>query len=154
MGMMEVFKKLLGQSNEAEVRRLQKIADQVLAKEAEYRALTDEQLQAKTPEFKQRLQSRAKRWTIFCPTPLPPAAKPPTAALGMRPFRVQVIGGIMPASGPHRGDEDRRGQNPGGHPARLPKRPDRRGRPHRHRQRLPGHAATASGWARSTASWA
>ena len=55
MGMMEVFKKLLGQSNEAEVRRLQKIADQVLAKEAEYRALTDEQLQAKTPEFKQRL---------------------------------------------------------------------------------------------------
>ena len=60
MGMMEVFKKLLGQSNEAEVRRLQKIADQVLAKEAEYRALTDEQL----------------RWTIFCPTPLPPAAKP------------------------------------------------------------------------------
>ena len=57
MGMMEVFKKLLGQSNEAEVRRLQKIADQVLAKEAEYRALTDEQLQAKTPEFKKRLQA-------------------------------------------------------------------------------------------------
>ena len=55
MGMMEVFKKLLGQSNEAEVRRLQKIADQVLAREAEYRALTDEQLQAKTSEFKDRL---------------------------------------------------------------------------------------------------
>ena len=50
--MMEVFKKLLGQSNEAEVRRLQKIADQVLAKEAEYRALTDEQLEVQTPEFK------------------------------------------------------------------------------------------------------
>lgn len=57
MGMMEVFKKLLGQSNEAEVRRLQKIADQVLVREAEYRALTDEQLQAKTPEFKQRLKA-------------------------------------------------------------------------------------------------
>ena len=55
----------------------------------------------------------------------------------------------MPASGPHRGDEDRRGQDPDRHPARLPERPDRRGRPHRHCQRLPGHAATANGWARS-----
>ena len=46
---MDGIKKLFGQSNEAEVKRLQKIADQVLAKENEYKALTDEQLQQKTP---------------------------------------------------------------------------------------------------------
>ena len=78
MGMMEVFKKLLGQSNEAEVRRLQKIADQVLAKEAEYRALTDEQLQAKTPESSSASKP-AKRWTISCRKPLPPAGRLPGA---------------------------------------------------------------------------
>lgn len=86
MGMMEVFKKLLGQSNEAEVRRLQKIADQVLAKEAEYRALTDEQLQAKTPEFKQRLKA-GETLDDIRPTPLPPAAKPLIAPWACVPIR-------------------------------------------------------------------
>ena len=48
--MFDFFRKLLGQSNEAEVKRLQKIADKVLAKEDEYKKLTDEELQHKTPE--------------------------------------------------------------------------------------------------------
>ncbi len=94
MGMMEVFKKLLGQSNEAEVRRLQKIADQVLAKEAEYRALTDEQLQAKTPEFKQRLKAGETLDDIL-PDAFAACREAADRTVGMRPYPVQMIGGIV-----------------------------------------------------------
>ena len=93
MGMMEVFKKLLGQSNEAEVRRLQKIADQVLAKEAEYRALTDEQLQAKTPEFRQRLKAGETLDDIL-PDAFAACREAADRTVGMRPYPVQVIGGV------------------------------------------------------------
>ena len=93
MGMMEVFKKLLGQSNEAEVRRLQKIADQVLAKEAEYRALTDEQLQAKTPEFKQRLAA-GETLDHLLPDAFAACREAAERTVGMRPYPVQVIGGV------------------------------------------------------------
>ena len=93
MGMMEVFKKLLGQSNEAEVRRLQKIADQVLAREAEYRALTDEQLQAKTPEFKQRLKVGETLDDIL-PDAFAACREAADRTVGMRPYPVQVIGGV------------------------------------------------------------
>ena len=93
MGMMEVFKKLLGQSNEAEVRRLQKIADQVLAKEAEYRALTDEQLQAKTPEFKQRLKA-GETLDHLLPDAFAACREAADRTVGLRPYPVQVIGGV------------------------------------------------------------
>ena len=93
MGMMEVFKKLLGQSNEAEVRRLQKIADQVLAREAEYRALPDEQLQAKTPEFKQRLKAGETLDDIL-PDAFAACREAADRTVGMRPYPVQVIGGV------------------------------------------------------------
>ena len=93
MGMMEVFKKLLGQSNEAEVRRLQKIADQVLAKEAEYRALTDEQLQAKTPEFKKRLQA-GETLDDLLPDAFAACREAADRTVGLRPYPVQVIGGV------------------------------------------------------------
>ena len=90
---MEVFKKLLGQSNEAEVRRLQKIADQVLAREAEDRALTDEQLQAKTPEFKQRLKAGETLDDIL-PDAFAACREAADRTVGMRPYPVQVIGGV------------------------------------------------------------
>ncbi len=93
MGMMDVFKKLLGQSNEAEVKRLQKIADQVLAREAEYRALTDEQLQAKTPEFKKRLQAGETLDDIL-PDAFAACREAAERTVGMRPYPVQVIGGV------------------------------------------------------------
>jgi len=51
----DMVKKMLGQSNEAEVKRLQKIADKVLQKEDEYKALSDDALRGKTEEFKGRL---------------------------------------------------------------------------------------------------
>jgi len=93
LAMLEFFKKLLGQSNEAEVKKLQKIADQVLAKEEEYKALTDEQLQLKTPELKQRLKDGETLDDI-----LPDAFAAFREAVwrvdGKRLFPVQIMGGI------------------------------------------------------------
>ena len=54
--MLDFVKKILGGGNEAQLKKLQKPVDDVMALEAEYRALTDEQLQAKTQEFRERLR--------------------------------------------------------------------------------------------------
>ena len=53
---MSLFKKLFGDYSTKEIKRINKTKDMVLALEEEYSKLTDEQLQAKTPEFKERLE--------------------------------------------------------------------------------------------------
>ena len=52
---MSLFTKLFGTASQRELKSIYPIADKVEALEEEYKALTDAQLQAKTPEFKQRL---------------------------------------------------------------------------------------------------
>ena len=59
--MKDFFKKLLGQSNDAEVRRLQKIADSVLALEDKYKGLSDEELQR---QEKRRKEKSAVRFVV------------------------------------------------------------------------------------------
>ena len=54
--MLTFFKKLLGSSNERHVKKMQPVVDQINAKEIEYQKLTDDQLKAKTDEFKARIQ--------------------------------------------------------------------------------------------------
>ena len=73
---MGLLKKLFGTSSEKELKAITPIVDKIEALDGEYSALTDEQLQAKTPEFKQRLQT-ARAWTTSCPRPLPPAGRRP-----------------------------------------------------------------------------
>lgn len=76
--MFDWVKKLLGSSNDAEVKKLQKTVNAVEALEDEYKALTDEQLRAKTDEFRARLQMAKPKMT-FCPKRSPPSAKPTPA---------------------------------------------------------------------------
>ena len=72
--MFEWLKKLLGNSNEAEVKKLSRIVDQVEALEDSYKQLTDEQLRAKTDEFRPA-STTAKPRTTSSPRPLPPSAR-------------------------------------------------------------------------------
>ena len=90
---MDGIKKLFGQSNEAEVKRLLKIADKVLAKEDEYKALTDAQLQAKTPEFKARL-AKGETLDDLLPDAFAACREAAVRTVGMKPYPVQVVGGI------------------------------------------------------------
>ena len=54
---MGLLKKLFGTTSEREVKAISPIVDKIEALDAEYSALTDEQLQAKTQEFKDRYQN-------------------------------------------------------------------------------------------------
>ena len=58
---MGLIQKIFGTYSQRELKSIYPIADKIEALEEEYRALTDEQLQAKTPECKQRLQQLGQR---------------------------------------------------------------------------------------------
>ena len=92
--MLDWLKKLLGNSNDAEVKKLSKIVDQVEALEDSYKQLTDEQLRAKTDEFRARLHNGETEDDIL-PEAFATVREAAWRVLGMRPFRVQLIGGIV-----------------------------------------------------------
>ena len=93
MALTDILKKMLGQSNEAEVRKLQKIADQVLAKEADYSALSDAALQQKTGEFKALLEE-GKTLDDILPDAFAAFREAVWRVDEKRLFPVQVVGAV------------------------------------------------------------
>jgi len=93
LAIMEGLKKLFGMGNEAQVKKLQKIADQVLEREAQYARLTDEQLQQKTPEFKQRL-ANGETLDDLLPDAFAAFREAVWRVDGKKLFPVQIMGGI------------------------------------------------------------
>ncbi|WP_424960090.1 preprotein translocase subunit SecA [Ihubacter sp. mB4P-1] len=91
MGLME---KIFGDLNEKEVKKIGKIVDQVEALDTAMQALTDEELQAKTPEFKERLAAGETLDDIL-PEAFAVCREGAWRALGMKHFRVQLIGGVV-----------------------------------------------------------
>ncbi len=93
MSLKDLLKSMFGVSNEVQVKRLAKIAELVLAKEDEYKGLTDSELRAKTAEFKGLVQGGMSLDDI-----LPDAFAAFREAVwrvdGKRLFPVQVIGGV------------------------------------------------------------
>ena len=92
--MLNLLKKLLGGAPDAEVRKLQKTVDAIEALEDEYRKLTDAQLRAKTEEFRARLQKGETEDDIL-PEAFATVREAADRVLGMRPYRVQLLGGIV-----------------------------------------------------------
>ena len=91
---MGLIQKIFGTYSERELKSIYPIADKIEALEEEYRALTDEQLQAKTPEFKQRLQ-QGETLDDILPEAFAAVREAADRVLGLRPYRVQLIGGIV-----------------------------------------------------------
>ena len=91
---MGLFKKLFGDYSSREIKRIIPIQKQVLALEEEYKALTDTQLQAKTPEFKERLKNGETLDDIL-PEAFAACREASARVLNMRHFPVQIIGGIV-----------------------------------------------------------
>ena len=92
--MFDWLKKLLGGGSEAEVKKLSKTIDAVEALEEEYKKLTDEQLRAKTEEFRARLQKGETEDDIL-PEAFATVREAAWRVLGMRHYRVQLIGGMV-----------------------------------------------------------
>ncbi|MBQ4573160.1 MAG: preprotein translocase subunit SecA [Clostridia bacterium] len=91
---MSLFKKLFGDYSSREIKRIIPIQKQVLALEEEYKKLTDAGLQAKTPEFKERLKNGETLDQIL-PEAFAACREASARVLNMRHFPVQIIGGIV-----------------------------------------------------------
>ena len=91
---MSFLKKIFGDYSSKEVKRILPLQKQVLALEDEYAALTDEQLKAKTPEFKERLQNGETLDDIL-PEAFAACREASARVLNMKHFPVQIIGGII-----------------------------------------------------------
>ncbi len=92
--MLDFLKKVLGNGNDTQLKKLEKPVGAVMALENEYRKLTDEQLQAKTAEFKTRLANGETEDDLL-PEAFATVREAADRVLGMRPYRVQVLGGIV-----------------------------------------------------------
>ena len=86
--------KLFGSANQRAVQKLQMIVDKINAHEPFIEALSDEQIQAKTIEFRKQL-SEGKHLDDILPEVFAVAREACKRTLGMRPFDVQLMGGIV-----------------------------------------------------------
>ena len=91
---MGLLKKLFGTSSEKQVKAILPLVDKIEALDGVYSQLTDQQLQAKTPEFKQRLADGETLDDIL-PEAFAACREAAWRVLGMKPYRVQLIGGII-----------------------------------------------------------
>ena len=92
--MMSLREKLFGTHSQRELKRIMPIVDKVEALEDEYRKLTDDELKAKTPWLKSRLEAGETLDDIL-PDAFATVREASDRVLGMRHFRVQLVGGVV-----------------------------------------------------------
>ena len=91
---MGLITKIFGTYSERELKNIYPIVDKIEALEEEYKALSDAQLQAKTAEFRERLLNGETLDDIL-PEAFATVREAAWRVLGMRPYRVQLVGGIV-----------------------------------------------------------
>ena len=91
---MGLLNKLFGTNMAKELKRVEPLVKKVEALEEEYRNLTDAQLQAKTPEFQARYRN-GETLDDLLPEAFAACREAADRVLGLRPYRVQIIGGII-----------------------------------------------------------
>lgn len=91
---MSFIEKLFGNFSDKELKRIKPIANKVLELEPEMQKLTDEELQAKTPYLKEKLKNGASLDDIL-PEAFAVCREADWRVLGLKPYPVQIIGGIV-----------------------------------------------------------
>ncbi|MCD8085324.1 MAG: preprotein translocase subunit SecA [Clostridiales bacterium] len=91
---MGIMRKLLGTNSKREVKKITPIVDKIESLADEYKAMTDEELRAKTDEFKERL-AQGETTDEILPEAFATCREAADRVLGLRPYRVQLIGGII-----------------------------------------------------------
>nr|WP_325254154.1 preprotein translocase subunit SecA [uncultured Oscillibacter sp.] len=92
--MMGLLKSIFGDYSSRELKSIYPIVDKIEALSNEYKAMTDAQLQAKTAEFKERL-ANGETLDDVLPEAFAAVREAADRVLGMRPYRVQLVGGIV-----------------------------------------------------------
>ena len=91
---MGLITKIFGTYSERELKSIWPIVHKIEGMEAEYKAMTDAQLQAKTPEFKERL-ANGETLDDILPEAFATVREAADRVLGLRPYPVQLVGGIV-----------------------------------------------------------
>ncbi len=91
---MGLLTKIFGTRSQRELKRIQPIADKVLALEERYSALSEDALKAKTQEFKDRF-AQGESLDDLLPEAFAAVREAAWRVLGMKPYPVQIIGGIV-----------------------------------------------------------
>ena len=91
---MSFFEKLFGTFSDKELKRIQPLADKVLALEPEMQQLTDDELRGKTAQFKERL-AKGETLDDLLPEAFAVCREADWRVLGLKPYPVQIIGGIV-----------------------------------------------------------
>ena len=91
---MGLFNKLFGSHTDHELKKIYPIVNKIEALEPEFQALSDDELRAKTDEFKQRYDE-GEELDDLLPEAFAAVREAAWRVLGMKPFRVQLIGGIV-----------------------------------------------------------
>ena len=89
-----IVTKIIGSSNQRTVRKLSKIVKQINALEPKYQALKDEEFKGLTEQFKQRLANNESLEHLL-PEVFAAAREAAKRSLGLRPFDVQLMGGMV-----------------------------------------------------------
>ncbi|MFK5927355.1 MAG: preprotein translocase subunit SecA [Desulfuromusa sp.] len=90
----KLISKVVGSKNDRDLKKLQPLVEQINVLEPDFEALNDEQLQAKTSEFRQRLTTGESLEQLL-PEAFSVAREASKRVLGLRPFDVQLIGGMV-----------------------------------------------------------
>ncbi len=91
---MGLFTKIFGTRSQREIKHIQPQVDRILALEEEYKSLSEEALKAKTGEFKNRL-AQGETLDELLPEAFAAVREAADRVLGMRPYPVQLMGGII-----------------------------------------------------------
>ena len=91
---MSLLTKLFGTTSQRELKSIYPIVDKIEALEPDFQALSDAQLQAKTPELKARL-ANGETLDDILPEAFAACREAAKRVLGMRPYRVQVVCGVV-----------------------------------------------------------
>ena len=91
---MGLFTKMFGTRSEREVKKLNGLVDAIMALDEPYRKLSDDELKAKTAEFKTRLANGETLDDLLVEA-FAVCREAADRVLGLRPYRVQVVGGII-----------------------------------------------------------
>lgn len=91
---MEIIKKIFGTHSDHEIKRLMPLVEKIESLEPEYSKLSEEELKAKTGEFKERL-AHGETTDDILPEAFATCREAAWRVLGMKHYRVQLIGGIV-----------------------------------------------------------
>ncbi|MAZ90592.1 MAG: preprotein translocase subunit SecA, partial [Maricaulis sp.] len=92
--MLSIARKIFGTENDRKLRRMRPMVEKINALEPDFQALSDDALKGKTAEFRERL-GKGEKLDDLLPEAFAAVREAAKRALGLRPYDVQLMGGMV-----------------------------------------------------------